>query len=520
MSYVTNFYKAKEHDYQAFFAKYEDTNDISQIKAELNSLLKQIREKTNTYTFLLNKRYNVMYTPLAEDIVLSYTNRDGATFYFDTSNGFATSDSTDCIEISLDTKSGKVSYVTGYCYELGSVLIKTYAYNIATNNSRISLKLLYETIIPMLEEGTYQLNQNSTTFNASPYTDFCTSSVLNRMNATDFIRNFYGIDKTFAFSLGDMKRYVQSNKSFEIIVRTCDDEALMSELLSYPTERAVPLNELVGTSKADWKYAQELGVLVEFVQFKKRLKIDDVYSSERFKKTLAKTDKEWIEFIEKVKHWEEDLRFYTISYRANLLNTLVRGYLGGEYPFYYNGLSQHYPFGKFCNYVVEESINQGYTAVDTFIKTLADYIRMCDDLGVTPTLYSGYLHQTHDIIARNHKIKLRAEQEVIFTKRYEKFKPYKDEEYTVVAPINSMDLQKEGDTLNHCVASYIKRVVDNECLILFLRKTLTPSESLITLEIRNNSIVQARGLHNRQITEKERSALIKFAKQKEYTVRV
>ena len=81
-------------------------------------------------------------------------------------------------------------------------------------------------------------------------------------------------------------------------------------------------------------------------------------------------------------------------------------------------------------------------------------------------------------------------------------------------------MQKEGDTLNHCVASYIKRVVDNECLILFLRDVLSPLESLVTLEIRKNSIVQARGLHNRAITEKERMALYRFAEKKGMTVRV
>lgn len=524
MSYVTDFYKAKEHNYEGFFTKFEEDDEALRVKSELNSLLKLVEEKTSAYTAILNKRYNATYTPLTKDTILSYENRDGVTFYFDASNGFPVSGlGENSIEITLDTKAGRFSYVTGYCYELGAVLVKSYRYSIPTNNAKINLKLIEETLVPMFEDTVFKSALNGTSFDIiinNGYNISNVSCALIRVNATEFIQNFYGIDKKFHFSLGSMRDYLRSNKSFEIIIKTCEDENLMKTLLSFNVEKAAPLHELAGTTKADWKYAEELGVLHKFIQFKKSLNSDSYYSNTRFKNALNKTDKEWIEFIEKIRHWEEDLTFYTINYRIDLFNTLIKGYIGGEYPFYYTGLPNHYPFGKFCSYVVEESINQGYTSIETFIKTLSDYIRMCDDLEITPTLYSSYLHQTHDIVARNHKIKLKAEQEIIFASRYSDFKPYKDIEYTVIAPVNSSDLQKEGDTLNHCVASYIKRVVDNECLILFLRDVLSPLESLVTLEIRKNSIVQARGLHNRSITEKERMALCRFAEKRGITVRV
>ena len=524
MSYVTNFYKAKEHNYEGFFSKFEEDEEALRVKSELNSLLKLVEEKTSAYSIILNKRYNATYTPFDKDIILSYENRDGTTFYFDASNGFPVSDlSENSMEISLDTKAGHFSYVTGYCYELGAVLVKRYKYSIPTNNAKVNMRLISETLVPMFEDIVFKTTLNGTSFDIitnTGYNTSNTSSALSRVNATNFIQIFYGINKKFHFTLGDMRTYLRNNKSFEIIIRTCEDDNVMKTLLTFHTDKAAPLHELVNTTKKDWKYAEELGVLHKFIQFKKNLSSDSYYASTRFKEALSKTDKEWIEFIEKMKHWEDDLAFYTINYRGDLFNTLIKGYVGGEYPFYYEGLSKAYPFGKFCSYVVEESINQGYTSIETFIKTLADYIRMCKDLEVTPTLYSSYLQQTHDIVSRNHKIKLKEEQETIFASRYSDFKPYKDDDYTVVAPMNSSDLQKEGDTLNHCVASYIKRVVDNECLILFLRNVLTPLESLVTLEIRKNSIVQARGLHNRAITEKERYALYRFAEKKGITVRV
>ena len=49
---------------------------------------------------------------------------------------------------------------------------------------------------------------------------------------------------------------------------------------------------------------------------------------------------------------------------------------------------------------------------------------MCDTMNVKPTLYSSYLKQTHDILARNYKIHLDEEQEAAFAAQYEDFKDY------------------------------------------------------------------------------------------------
>ena len=165
MSYVTNFYKAKEHNYEGFFSRFEEDEDTLKAKSELNSLLKLVEEKTNAYTFILNKRYNAIYTPLTKDTILSYENRDGATFYFDASNGFPVSGlGENSIKITLDTKAGNFSHVTGYCYELGAVQVKRYKYSIPTNNAKINLKLIEETLVPMFEDTVFKTTLNGTSF--------------------------------------------------------------------------------------------------------------------------------------------------------------------------------------------------------------------------------------------------------------------------------------------------------------------------------------------------------------------
>lgn len=514
-------YAKSDHDYRNFFTGYQDDADIKETQKEVLALQKLWKEKYDKYLNLLDKRYNVAYTPIGNTIVLIYVSRDHSNrFYFDFSTGMATTPEENALFIELETKAGIIDIPTGYCFELGAVVSKKYSYRINSNNTAIILNLRSEALVPMFEpEGVKMEIGDSTvvSFKAS-YGD---SNNLSALNATEFIQKFYGIDSEFDFSLKRLRDAGIKNKSLEVIIKTCKDSNLRSALMDMSSEKAVPLHELVGISKVDWKYAEELGVLDKMVDLKRAMKRENsTFSSEAFKRYLNKTDKEWIDFLEKIKHWENDLRFYGITTSGGLSTQLIEGYLGSNWRSRYNKFPEHYSFGKFCSYVVEESINQGYTSIQGFLVMLGDYLKMCEDLHVTPTLYSSYLQQTHDITSRNHKIKISAEQAEAFSKCYETYEPYKDIDYTVIAPKTPDDLKREGDTLNHCVASYIKRVIDKECLILFLRTTIAPLQSLVTLELRGKRIVQAKGLHNRHITPKERDALIKFATKRGYTVGV
>lgn len=48
--------------------------------------------------------------------------------------------------------------------------------------------------------------------------------------------------------------------------------------------------------------------------------------------------------------------------------------------------------------------------------------------------------------------------------------------------------------------------------ILFLREKENPDKSLITLELRENKVVQARGKFNRETTKEERKVIEKYEK--------
>ena len=80
-----------------------------------------------------------------------------------------------------------------------------------------------------------------------------------------------------------------------------------------------------------------------------------------------------------------------------------------------------------------------------------------------------------------------------------------DSEYIVKQIKSSRELYVEGKKLSHCVYSYERNCLNNTCVIFSLRKIITdePEKPLITIEVRGNSIFQARGKYNRKPSKSE-----------------
>ena len=65
---------------------------------------------------------------------------------------------------------------------------------------------------------------------------------------------------------------------------------------------------------------------------------------------------------------------------------------------------------------------------------------------------------------------------------------------------------------NNCVASYIDKVMSAQCHIMFMRKKDNPTQSVVTLEIKDGLVVQQKGPFNRDTTEEENQVIQQFNK--------
>jgi hypothetical protein len=157
------------------------------------------------------------------------------------------------------------------------------------------------------------------------------------------------------------------------------------------------------------------------------------------------------------------------------------------------------------------------------IGILRDYARMMSTMQDKYLKYPRNLHTTHDIVIKNFNNAKKKYNNELFRKVIETQYKYewKYKDYIILVPEFTEDVQNEGCSLRHCVGGYIDSIIEKRTKILFLRNIYNWEESLITLEVRDEKLVEARGFANRQANAIEKNILEKWCKVKniEYRTR-
>lgn len=133
----------------------------------------------------------------------------------------------------------------------------------------------------------------------------------------------------------------------------------------------------------------------------------------------------------------------------------------------------------------------------------ADYVRMLRDLDCDLTdkhlIFPNSLKREHDKAARKMTQVKDEKLNATFRERAVKNDMYawENEEFKVLIPHDISELYEEGRKLSHCVGTYGKMVAEGRSVVAFIRKATDVETPLCTIEIRQNAIVQARGMSNR-----------------------
>lgn len=138
------------------------------------------------------------------------------------------------------------------------------------------------------------------------------------------------------------------------------------------------------------------------------------------------------------------------------------------------------------------------------LKELLDYATMMKRLSNKFDKYPKHFLTTHKIACRNYN---RLKQEFIeedFKNKINKDMEKTFGDYRFIYPNCTQDIKNEAVQQNNCVASYIQRVINGQCHILFLRYKDSPDKSLVTIEVRDNKIVQALQKYNHPLTSEQK----------------
>ena len=144
------------------------------------------------------------------------------------------------------------------------------------------------------------------------------------------------------------------------------------------------------------------------------------------------------------------------------------------------------------------------------VKELCDYCDMMSHISPKYDKYPRHFLTTHKIACRNYNRLKEKFDEEDFKKRITPNMEHSFGGFEFIYPKSTQEIKDEAVMQNNCVASYIKKVINGDCHILFLRRKSEPNKSLCTIEVRNNKIVQAKLRFNDDITPELKEVVDKW----------
>lgn len=108
------------------------------------------------------------------------------------------------------------------------------------------------------------------------------------------------------------------------------------------------------------------------------------------------------------------------------------------------------------------------------------YFKMLYFIGRAP---SNNFYADYPIVADLAYNKAMSKQSDEFMKRYSDVLLYENEKFCVVLPKEPQDLIQEGKEMHHCVGSYINKVCQGDCIIVFVRNKQNKTVPYITAQI-------------------------------------
>jgi len=175
-----------------------------------------------------------------------------------------------------------------------------------------------------------------------------------------------------------------------------------------------------------------------------------------------------------------------------------------------------------ASYVCESMPRQGIVLCsssfdNSYLSWLVDYVNMNTHMGITEyEKYPRSIKLAHDVALVNYDIRRMKIEEVKYARakgmadRYA-YSP-EGEKYMVIAPPTVSSIIQEGTVMHHCVATYVPRVLECETIIMFMRSVEKPEESVITIEVRDGAVAQAKAAHNKAPNQDQQKFLDGYKK--------
>lgn len=233
-----------------------------------------------------------------------------------------------------------------------------------------------------------------------------------------------------------------------------------------------------------------------------------------------------------LKYYKNNPDAYLLAYKLEYIsltdkdvyNILTREiYLGynvdwdDRYQSVFNVLINDYGYTAkaLMNYIDYIKTYEAIEDVRDFLRELFDYVKMMKEISNKFDKYPRHFLTTHKIASRNYaRLKQKFDEEK-FKNRIDKSLERTFGEYRFYYPDSTQDIRDEAVAMSNCVASYIQRVIDGDCHIMFLRLKEKSDKSLVTIELRKDNdgvyqVVQAKRRYNHDVSREEQEIIQKY----------
>lgn len=144
------------------------------------------------------------------------------------------------------------------------------------------------------------------------------------------------------------------------------------------------------------------------------------------------------------------------------------------------------------------------------LEEIDDNCNMLSQMSNKYDRYPRHFLTSHQITSRTYQRWKQEFNEELFAKRVNTKMEVTIGDYKFIYPKTTKDIKDEAVQQSNCVASYIDKVIGGSCDIILMRKKNDVENSLVTVEVRNGKVVQARQRFNESVNESEQKALDKY----------
>ena len=131
-----------------------------------------------------------------------------------------------------------------------------------------------------------------------------------------------------------------------------------------------------------------------------------------------------------------------------------------------------------------------------------DYLRFVKLIGLDlknkKYIFPDNLRKKHDELEKDYEIHNKNVLNNLISKRYELLKEniYKDKKFIIIPAKSIEDLEDESRQQSNCVRTYSEKYAKGRTDIYFMRFLKSKDKSLVTVEVKNNKVVQSRTKFN------------------------